>query len=327
MSSKNMDYAGNNMQIAVVIPCYRVVPHIESVIQAIGSEVTRIYCVDDCCPENSGEHVRRTITDPRLTVLRNDTNLGVGGATMAGYVQAVKDGADIVVKIDGDGQMDPRLIMRFVRPIAEGRADYTKGNRYFYLESLKNMPTVRLLGNAALSFISKLSTGYWDIFDPVNGFTAIHSKVIRVLPLYKISKGYFFESDMLFRLNTHDAVVEDIPMNASYENEVSQMRLRKIIPVFFGRHVLNFFKRIGYRYFLRDFNIASIELLVGFLLFLFGVIFGITYWLESIRSGVPVTAGTVMLAALPIIMGMQFLLSFLSYDTRSVPHAPLHQRC
>lgn len=312
--------------IAVVIPCYRVVAHIEAVIGAIGPEVGKIYCVDDCCPDHSGEHIRRTVSDPRVIVLQNESNLGVGGATMAGYVKAVQDGADIIVKIDGDGQMDPRLIMRFVRPIMEGRADYTKGNRYFYIESLKKMPTVRLLGNTILSFISKVSTGYWDIFDPVNGYTAIHRKVIEVLPLDKISQRYFFESDILFRLNTHDAVVEDIPMDAVYEDEVSQLRPGKVIPEFIFKHTLNIFKRIGYQYFLRDFNIASIELLVGFSLLVFGLVFGTTHWLESTRSGIPVSAGTVMLAALPVLMGVQLLLSFLSYDTRRVPRAALHKR-
>ncbi|CAM3335479.1 hypothetical protein CUTA107171_22650 [Cupriavidus taiwanensis] len=156
------------------------------VIESIDSLVSNIYVVDDCCPDGSGALVTSECTDPRVRVIRLPENLGVGGAVMAGYRAAIQDGMDVAVKIDGDGQMDPHDIANFVEPILAGEADYTKGNRFFNLDSLEQMPRVRLLGNAALSFMSKLSSGYWDLFDPTNGYTAIHCEVARHLPMEKI---------------------------------------------------------------------------------------------------------------------------------------------
>ena len=134
---------------------------------------------------------------------------------VTGYRAALEDGAAIVVKLDGDGQADPGLIPSLVGPILAGQCDYIKGNRFFNPENLSNMPKVRLLGNAILSFLSKASTGYWSIMDPTNGLTAISVPVLRLLPLEKLPKGYFFETDILFRLNAVRAVVEDFPMRVS----------------------------------------------------------------------------------------------------------------
>jgi hypothetical protein len=220
--------------------------------------------------------------------------------------------------------MDPALLPRFVAPILDGRADYTKGNRFYDIRTLASMPTVRVIGNALLSFLSKLSSGYWDVFDPANGFTAIHARIVERLPLDRISPGYFFESDMLFRLGTIRAVVWDVPMDAIYGAEKSNLRIRRILGEFGRRQCVNFFKRIFYSYFLRDFSIGSVELLAGGVLLLFGVLFGVRHWLQSAASGVPSAAGTVMLAALPVILGIQLLLAFLAYDIAAVPRRPLH---
>jgi len=312
--------------VAVVIPCYKVVSTIDGVLARIGPGVARIYCVDDACPEGSGDHIAANCTDSRVTVLRNERNLGVGGAVLRGFVQALADRADVMVKVDGDGQMDPALIPKFVGPILAGRADYTKGNRFFDLAYLRPMPGIRLFGNAVLSFLTKLSTGYWNMVDPANGYLAIHRKVAEILPLEKISERYFFESDMLFRLNTLGAVVEEVPMESVYGDETSNLRVREVWAEFLFKNVANFFKRMGYNYFLRGFSIASVELVLGFLLAAFGVVFGAVKWVGSFASGVPVTAGTAMLAGLPLILGVQLLLSFLAYDTRAVPTVPLHQR-
>ncbi len=205
-----------NQAIAVVIPSFRVTRHILGVIASIGPEVQHIYVVDDACPDASGDHVAQHCSDPRVVVLRHDKNQGVGGAVMTGYQAAIAAGAAVIVKVDGDGQMDGRLIPDFVAPILAGEADYTKGNRFFHLEQLRTMPTMRLFGNAVLSLLNKLSSGYWDVFDPTNGFTALHADAARHLPFSKISRRYFFETDMLFRLNTINAVVVDIPMDAVY---------------------------------------------------------------------------------------------------------------
>lgn len=311
--------------IAVVIPTFKARRHILDVLEAIGPEISRIYVVDDCCPEKSGEFVIQSCSDRRVTVIRHDENKGVGGAVMTGYLAAIDDGMDVLVKIDSDGQMDPALINDFVAPIIHGEADYTKGNRFFDLEKVRTMPILRLYGNAALSLLCKLSSGYWTIFDPTNGYTAIHSDIARNLPMGKISQRYFFETDMLFRLNTLRAVVVDIPMEAKYDNEVSNLNISKVIFEFSRKHMRNFVKRIFYNYYLRDMSLASIELPLGVGMLLFGIVYGLASWIGSAESGVATPAGTVMLSALPIIAGIQFLLGFLGYDVSSVPTRPVHR--
>lgn len=311
-------------KIHVVVPCYRARRHILDVLSAVPGLVTAIHVVDDACPEQTGLYVQANCNDPRVHVHFNDGNLGVGGAVLRGYEEAMARGAEIIVKIDGDGQMDPALVSSFVAPILRGAADYTKGNRFFDLANIHRMPALRILGNAVLSFMAKLSTGYWDIFDPTNGYTAIHADVARRLPTKKISQRYFFESDLLFRLNTLRAVVIDIPMDARYGDEVSNLRISKVTLDFLLKHVRNFFKRIFYNFFLRDLSVASFELVAGCVLMLGGTIYGVCNWIESARTGEPTAAGTVMLAALPLIIGLQFLLGFLNYDISSVPRRPIH---
>ncbi|WP_210235655.1 MULTISPECIES: glycosyltransferase [unclassified Mesorhizobium] len=309
-------------RLAVVIPSYRVRARILSVLERIGPEVELIYVVDDACPEESGRFVEENTRDPRIRVIRNSANQGVGGATMVGMTHAAADGADVVIKIDGDGQMDPALIPSFAGVILSGEADYAKGNRFFEPEGLAAMPLGRLIGNAGLSFLSKISTGYWHSFDPTNGYVAIHASLIRLLPLDKISKRYFFESDLLFRLNILTARVVDVPMHARYADEVSSMRPLREIPRFAFSHMRNFAKRIFYNYFIRNFSLASLELALGVLLLLFGVVYGFANW----GTVAPATAGTVMVAALPIIIGFQLLLAFINYDIQSVPRIALHPR-
>ncbi len=312
--------------IAVVIPSYKVTRHILGVVAGIGPEVGRIYVVDDKCPDHSGDFVQANCTDPRVVVLRHAQNQGVGGAVMTGYRAAIADGASVIVKVDGDGQMDASLIPAFVAPILSGEADYTKGNRFFNLERIRSMPPMRLFGNAVLSFLTKLSSGYWDLFDPTNGFTAIHADAARFLPFDKISKRYFFETDMLFRLNTLGAVVADVPMDAVYGDEVSNLKISRIVTEFAAKHVRNFFKRLFYNYYLRSMSLASIELPLGVLLLLFGILFGVSHWIGAAQQDVATPAGTVMLAALPVIMGVQLILAFLAYDIASVPRRPLHKK-
>ena len=312
-------------KIAVTIPSYKVRAHVLDVIARIPPQVERIYVVDDKCPQDSGAFVQQHCTDPRVRVIFHDENQGVGGAVVSGYRAALEEGMDIVVKVDGDGQMDPALIPHFTRPIERGRADYTKGNRFYRPESLKGMPPIRLFGNAALSFINKLSTGYWSIMDPTNGYTAIHTSVLREMPLHKLEKRYFFETDMLYHLNTMRAVVHDVPMDAVYADEESSLKVSKVLPEFMVKHVNRFFKRYVYLYLLRDFNIGSLYSLLGVVLCGLGVVFGGWAWLRSLTTGQPATSGTVMLAALPLIIGIQFLIAFLHHDVERVPSQPLSE--
>jgi len=314
------------VKIAVVIPCYKVKDHILDVIAGIGGDIVQIYAVDDHCPVGSGDFIEAHNQDRRVKVLRHAENQGVGGAVMTGYRAAIEDGMDIIVKVDGDGQMDPALIPAFVAPIASGEADYTKGNRFFDLEHIRQMPGLRLFGNGGLSFLTKLSSGYWDLFDPTNGYTAIHRDVARHLPLEKISRRYFFETDMLFRLNTLRAVVVDVPMHARYGDEVSNLKISKVMTEFLGKNLGNFAKRVFYNYYLRNLTLASFELPVGIALTLFGLAYGIRHWLFSIDTGQVASSGTVMLAAMPVLVGVQLLLAFFGQDIASTPRLPIHPR-
>lgn len=319
------DPSPRETRIAVVIPIYRERDHIMAVLEAIPKTIAHVICIDDACPDRTGQLIKDNSNDPRIEVLFNDHNCGVGGATKRGFRAALDLGADIVVKLDGDGQMDPSLISGLVSPIVAGHADYTKGNRFYSLENIAEMPRHRIVGNVAISFVSKFSSGYWQVFDPANGFVAIHSAVLRLLPLDKLSDDFFFESDMLFRLNSLRAVVVDVPMHARYGEEESHLSIVKSLPSFAANHVGNFLKRIFYSYFLRNFSVASMQWIIGPLLLAFGLCFGLYHWLGIDGTGVAATAGTVMLAALPIIIGMQFLLAAIDVDVASVPSIPLHR--
>jgi len=311
-------------KIAVVIPCYKVEQHILPLLEKIPPLVEKIYCVDDACPNGTGKLIKQNCRDSRVIVLAHDENKGVGGAVKTGYKAAFDDGCSIAVKIDGDGQMDPALIPHFIDPIIKGQSDYTKGNRFYTLDDTKEMPVMRLIGNALLSFMAKLSTGYWNLFDPTNGYTAFHLSLLRVMRLDKISDRYFFESDMLFRLNINRCLVTDIPMRAHYGTERSNLRINNIIFPFIRGHFKNLFKRLFYNYFLRDFQVASIEFILGPLLLICGATYAWYQWNLALSSGIAATPGTVMIGALQIIIGMQFILSALNFDLRNIPNSPLH---
>lgn len=313
------------LKIAVVIPCFKVSQSLKSVLNDIGSEVTSIYCVDDKCPEESWKVAELMANkDSRIHIIKRDRNGGVGAAVISGYKVALEEGAEIIVKIDGDGQMDTRLIPNFIRPIYENRADFIKGNRFYDLRSISSMPLVRIIGNSLLSFINKLSSGYWNIFDPNNGFTAVHAKVLKLLPMEKLNRRFFFEADMLFRLSTIRAVVKDIPMDPIYGNEKSNLSILNTLLTFPYLHCNRIAKRIFYNYFLRNFNIASLYLVLGLFLSLFGIWFGIDSWIELSGKDETASAGTVMLAAMPIIVGNTYLVGFLAYDIQDIPTDPIH---
>ncbi len=311
--------------VAVVVPAYKVTSHILNTLSEIGPEVSHIFVVDDACPDGSGKLVQEKNTDKRLTVVFHEENLGVGGAMITGYKAALQTDADIIVKLDGDGQMDPALIGELIAPIVNGRADYTKGDRLDSLTGLRQMPSIRLIGNAGLSLLTKISTGYWNITDPTNGYTAIHRDVLKAIPLDMLSKRFFFESDMLFRLSLYRAVVWDVPMQARYGTEKSNLSIIKTLWEFPWKHFKNFHKRLFYNYYLRDVSAASIELPLGIVLWWFGLIFGIASYNQSMATGIAATTGTVMISVVPLILGFQLLLAFVSHDVSSVPTRPRHK--
>jgi glycosyltransferase involved in cell wall biosynthesis len=311
-------------QVAVVIPCYRVRRHILGVIAGIGPVADLIYCVDDRCPEGSGDLIEAECDDPRVRVIRHEENQGVGGAVLTGYRAAIADGADVIVKIDGDGQMDTDLMELFVSPIQEGLADYTKGNRFYNLEDTRGMPAIRLFGNACLSFLTKLSSGYWNVFDPTNGYTAIERTLAERIVERRVARRYFFESDMLFHLYLERAVVADVPIPARYADEESSLRIGRVIGGFMARNLRNMAARVVVQHYLRDFSLGSAEFLIGLVSLGFGLWVGGSEWARSIATGHAATAGSVMLSAMPILVGVQLCLNALNFDIQSVPRTPRH---
>lgn len=307
----------------MVVPCYRVKAHILDVIAKTPDWVEGIVCVDDACPEASGDFIEAHATDPRVTVVRLTKNQGVGGATLAGYAEAVRRGGRILVKVDGDDQMDLGYMGQLVAPILLGEADYAKGNRFTSVTHLRAMPALRVFGNAVLSFAAKLSTGYWNIFDPTNGYTAIEATVARLVLEKRVSRRFFFETDLLYHLGTLRAVVRDVPIPARYADEVSNLRIGAIVGPFALKHLRNFVQRVLGQYFVRDFNAASLELVFG----LFGILFGLGYAAHYLATRVPgqvASAGVVMAAALPIILGAQLLLQAVNFDVLNAPNRPIH---
>lgn len=312
--------------IAVIIPSYKVKDHILNVLASIGSEVTRIYVVDDACPEKSGEFVEKNTTDKRVKVIYHSQNKGVGGAVISGYEQAIADGAKIMVKLDGDGQMSPDYIAKLIRPIENGEADYTKGNRFFDIEKLLVMPRVRLIGNSFLSLINKIVNGYWNVVDPTNGFTAIHVDALNLIPFHKIDNRYFFESDMLFRLSVLRAVVKDVSIPAFYGEEKSNLKIGRVLWEFPMKYINRFLKRLFYNYFLRDFNAGTIQMLGGTFAVISGLAYGIYHWIASYEAMATTPTGTVMISTLLVILGFQLLLGALNFDVQNIPNNPIQKQ-
>jgi hypothetical protein len=221
--------------------------------------------------------------------------------------------------MDGDRQMDPKYLGQLIEPLVQDEADYTKGNRFADFEALLTMPKLRLAGNNVLSFLVKAFSGYWNVMDPTNGYTAIHRRVLLKMNLDKIAKRYFFESDMLLNLYLVNAVVKDIAIPARYGNEGSCLRIREVLCQFPIRLIYGIVKRVFLKYFVYDFNMASVYILLGIPLFLWSVIFGMKEWLDSYFNGIPKTAGTIMVAALPLIISFEMLLQAINIDINRVP--------
>lgn len=308
----------NSTSIAIVIPCYKVAATITQVINTLPDFIDRIIVVDDKCPDQSGKFAQ-DLDNPKVTVLFHEINQGVGGAVISGYRKAMELGCEIIVKMDGDGQMDPKYLDRLIEPVISNQADYAKGNRFTDFKALQTMPKLRLFGNNVLSFWEKVFSGYWNVMDPTNGYTVIHKCMLDELPLKKISKRYFFESDMLLNLYLVDAVVKDISIPAKYGDENSSLSVSGAIIHFPFKLLRGFVKRIFLKYFVYDFNMASIYILLGIPLLIFGVAFGVAEWIHSAVSNVSKSAGTIMIAALPVILSLEMLLQAINIDINNIP--------
>ena len=311
-------------KITAVIPAYKVENQIAETLARIPDYISQIIVVDDASPDKTDEIVLRAkAQDARIMLLKHAKNQGVGGAMLTGFKEALKSNAQVILKIDGDGQMsgyDPRPLLE---PLIRGQADYVKGNRFRDFNALKSMPLSRQIGNMGLGFLVKAATGYWDCFDPTNGFFALRRETLAALPLERIHKRYFFETSMLGELYLIGAVIQDVPYPAVYGDEESNLSVSKTLWEFPPKLAYIFLRRMLLKNFLFDFSMESIYLLTGFPMFLFGMIFGIVKWIKYYQMGVPAPTGTIMIPVLSVMLGVQLLLAAANIDLQSMPKEPI----
>lgn len=304
--------------ITIIIPAYQAEKTIADVIGEIPKWISYIIVIDDSSSDHTQEIVKM-INNEKIICLRHKQNRGVGGAMKTGFQKAMEVNSDIIIKMDSDGQMNPKYLSLLISPLLENKADYSKGNRFLYSEELRHMPVIRRIGNTSLSFFTKLASGYWNIFDPTNGYTAITKRALSRVNLNNLDERYFFESSMLLELSLNRIVVKDISIPANYNNAQSSLSELKSLFEFPPKLVRGFIKRITYLYFLLDFNAVSLLLIFGVLGCIFGSVWGLNYWIQSAASHVAASTGTVMISVLPIILGVQFLLQALVLDTQNTP--------
>lgn len=309
----------NLNKVAVVIPYYNASKHIVKVLSKLPNIVYKVYVVDDCSLEALPKETLSAFSN--VEYIKHKKNLGVGGATKTGFAKAIDDNIDIVVKVDADDQMDTSYIKDLIAPLVSGKASYAKGNRFRDFKALKKMPFTRKIGNLGLSFLTKAATGYWNNFDPTNGFFAIKTETLKRLDFDEISNRYYFETSLISQLYFQDAVIKDVAMPAIYADEKSSMNVWKMPFVFFPKLIKTFINRLFKSYFVYDFNISSIYILIGTPLFLFGFIYGIYNWWFYSSQAVFAPTGTIMLVTLTIIIGFQLLLQAVHYDITKAPKA------
>jgi len=308
-------------RVALVIPAFRAAATVREVVEGFRPHVDLVVVVDDGSPDDTAAALDGAGDD--VVVLRHERNRGVGGATKTGIAEALRRGADIVVKADADGQMDPAFLQDLLEPLRRRAADATKGNRWGHGRELASMPAVRRRGNLVLGFLVRAATGAWRVFDPTNGFVAWRAEVLGLIDLDAAEDGYRFEISMIGLLTAAGAVVRDVPIPARYRGEQSHLNPVREAPGFAWLLGVATVRRVWRQYFVNDFTAVSLLLLGGLLLGGFGVVFGIVEWRRSILTGVPATAGTVLLAALPTLLGFNLLLQALVLDVGSTPREPL----
>ena len=305
-------------RVHVVIPAYNVADRIGAVLRAMPRLVDAVTVVDDGSTDGTPAAVR-AVSDPRVTLLESPRNEGVGGATVRGFRHALGAGDGIVVKLDGDGQMDPGDLPWLLAPIADGQCEYTKGNRFLRNRELDIMPRARLIGNFILTFLTKLASGYWNVFDPQNGYLAITSGTLRLLDLDRLSRRYFFENDMLINLNVFDARVRDVALPSRYGGERSSMRLARVMCSFPFYLFHGYWYRFYRKHVLRDFSPVALFMLTGLPLLAWGTGFGLYTWGQSWLHNQFASTGTVMLCVLPFLVGFELVLQALVLEIRATP--------
>lgn len=305
------------VRVAAVVPAYKEEAHIGTVIRTMPDFVDHIVIVDDCSPDDTSG-AARAADDGRVTLIRHEVNQGVGGAIITAHKAALELGSEINVVMAGDAQMDPQYLPQLLDPVVDGYG-FAKANRFFSGESFTGMPGYRVFGNLMLSFLTKLASGYWHIFDPQNGYTAIRAEVLRRLPLNKVAQRYSFENDLLIHLNILGVPIVDVPIPAVYGNEVSSIRLGKVIPELVALLVGGFWRRFWWKYMVWSFSAVALLLIAGLFLVILGSLAGLWVLAASVASP---TAGSVMLAVVPFVLGVQMLLISLQLDIQESPDLP-----
>ncbi|WP_169581673.1 MULTISPECIES: glycosyltransferase family 2 protein [Microbacterium] len=308
--------------IAAVVPAYKEEKMIARVIETMPAFVDHVVIVDDCSPDGTSDVVT-SLADPRVTLIRHEVNQGVGGAIITAHRAAMALGADVNVVMAGDAQMDPAYLPDLLDRVTDDGYGFAKANRFYAPESFHGMPGYRVFGNIALSFLTKLASGYWNLFDPQNGYTAVRTEVLRRVPLDRVAKRYSFENDLLIHLNILQVPAVDVPIPAVYGDEVSSIRLSRVVPELIGRLTRGFWTRVWYRYVLWSFSPIALLGFLGLGLFVFGL--AVSIWMVfQIAASVVATAATVMLAALPLMIGTQLLISALQLDIQATPSTPTY---
>jgi glycosyltransferase involved in cell wall biosynthesis len=300
-------------RIGVVVPAFNEEPFVRQVVATLPPLVDVVIVVDDASTDRTSEEAGST-GDPRVAVIRAPENLGVGGATLLGFAQALERGCDIVAKLDGDGQMAPDHLVTLLDALIDQGYDYAKGNRFLSSRSLAAMPRHRVLANIVTTFLTKVASGYWHVFDPQNGYVAIKAAVLRKLNLERIHRGYFFENDLLVELNICSARVRDVGIPARYGDEVSDIGWSRVAVTFPWLFLRRFFRRLVVRYVVVDLSPVAVFLFSGLLLFAWGIGFGAFIWIRTLITGVPTMSGTIVLALVPLVLGFQLMLEGVVLD-------------
>jgi len=302
--------------VAVVVPAYREEALIATTLGSIPAFVDRVYVVDDGSPDETAERAR-AVVDSRVTVVVHERNSGVGGAIVTGYQRALADGVDVTCVMAGDNQMDPTDLEHLVQPVARGEVDYAKANRLFTGEAWQVIPRHRYIGNAILSLLTKIASGYWHVADSQSGYTAISRELLAQLDLERIYRGYGFPNDMLVHLNVWNARVRDIPARPVYGvGERSGIKIRRVVPRISWLLLKGFLWRLREKYVIRDFHPLVFFYTLGFVMTLVGLALGIVETVLRI-AGNAVSVGTVVLVALLLIAGSQFTLFAMWFDMES----------
>ncbi|HEX4520294.1 MAG TPA: glycosyltransferase family 2 protein [Gaiellaceae bacterium] len=302
--------------VAVVVPAFDEEALIAATISGIPEVVDRIVVVDDASRDATAERARAT-GDKRVEVVTHERNLGVGAAIVTGYKAAIAEKLDVTVVMAGDNQMDPAELETIADPVARGEVDYAKANRLISGRAWELIPRSRYLGNAVLSLLTKIASGYWHVADSQAGYTAIGLDTLERLDLDRVYTRYGFPNDLLVHLNVINARVRDIPSRPIYNvGERSGIRIRKVVPRISWLLLKGFFWRMREKYVIRDFHPLVFFYLLGILMTAVGLVLGITETVLRIL-GNPIPAATIVLVALLLVSGSQFTLFAMWFDMES----------